>query len=201
MFTGLVETCGRLEAVTPIAEGARFAVCVPFAVEVSLGDSIAVNGCCLTVNGMDGDTVFFDILTQTMRITMLSTLNPGDRVNLERAMGGAGRFGGHFVMGHIDACGEIVSIEPIGQDHRLTVRIPEKYARYCIDKGSIAIDGISLTIAHIEGNLLEFWLIPHTFSETNLCDARPGKLVDIEVDMMAKYIEKLLAAREQPTTC
>lgn len=201
MFTGLVEICGRLEAVTPIEEGARFAVRVPFAREVSVGDSIAVNGCCLTVQDIQDTTVFFDILTQTMRVTMFHTLKPGDRVNLERAMGGNGRFGGHFVMGHVDACGEIVSIEPVGQDHRLTVRIPAEYARYCIDKGSIAIDGISLTIARIDGNLLEFWLIPHTFSETNLSEAQPGRLVNIEVDMMAKYIEKLLTAREQPTTC
>lgn len=201
MFTGLVETCGIIASISPIAEGARFAVRVPFAEEVSLGDSIAVNGCCLTVSDKDGDTAFFDILTQTMRVTMFRTLHPGDRVNLERAMGGSGRFGGHFVMGHVDACGEIVSLEPVGQDHRLTVRIPEDYARYCIDKGSIAIDGISLTIARIDGNLLEFWLIPHTFAETNLHDARPGKLANIEVDMMAKYIEKLLSARERPTTC
>lgn len=201
MFTGLVETCGHLEAVTPIAGGARFAVRVPFASEVSLGDSIAVNGCCLTVNERRGETLFFDILTQTMRVTMFRNLKPGDGVNLERAIGGAGRFGGHFVMGHVDACGEIVSIEPVGQDHQLLVRIPEEYARYCIDKGSIAINGISLTIANLNGNLLEFWLIPHTFAETNLRDAAPGKLVNIEVDMMAKYIEKLLVARGESTTC
>lgn len=201
MFTGLVETCGRIEAITPIAEGARFAVRVPFASEVALGDSVAVNGCCLTVNDIQGETLFFDILTQTMRVTMFRNLKPGDGVNLERAMGGTGRFGGHFVMGHVDACGEIVSIEPVGQDHQLFVRIPEEYAKYCIDKGSIAIDGISLTIANLNGNLLEFWLIPHTFAETNLRDAAPGKLVNIEVDMMAKYIEKLFAARGEPTTC
>ncbi len=201
MFTGLVESCGAIEAISPIAEGARFAVRVPFAPEVSVGDSIAVNGCCLTANDIRDNVVFFDILTQTMRVTMFRTLRPGDRVNLERAMGGSGRFGGHFVMGHVDACGEIVSIEPVGQDHRLTVRIPQEYAKYCIDKGSIAIDGISLTIARLKGDELEFWLIPHTFAETNLRDAAPGKLVNIEVDMMAKYIEKLLAARELPTTC
>ncbi|MCC8020705.1 MAG: riboflavin synthase [Akkermansiaceae bacterium] len=192
MFTGLVESVGSIVRILPIAEGARFTISIPFASEMSLGDSIAVNGCCLTVNSIENNLLSFDILTQTMRVTMFHDLRIGDRVNLERAMGGAARFGGHFVMGHVDTCGEVISIESVGQDHKLLIRIPEKYSKYCIDKGSIAIDGISLTIAHLDGCLLEFWLIPHTFTETNLHDTAPGRRVNVEVDMMAKYIEKLL---------
>lgn len=197
MFTGLVEKTGTIESITPIAEGARFTIAVPFAAEVNLGDSVAVNGCCLTVNAINGNLLSFDILTQTMRVTMFRDLKADDCVNLERAMNGTARFGGHFVTGHVDTCGEIVAIEPIGQDHKLTVRIPDEYAKYCIDKGSIALDGISLTIAKIEKNSLEFWLIPHTYSETNLHDAFSGKRINIEFDMMAKYIEKLMGSMAQ----
>ncbi len=197
MFTGLVEKTGSVENITPIAEGAQFTIAVPFADEVHLGDSVAVNGCCLTVNAINGNLLSFDILTQTMRVTMFRDLKEGDCVNLERAMNGSARFGGHFVTGHVDTCGEIVSIEPIGQDHKLIVRIPNEYAKYCIDKGSIALDGISLTIAKIEDNTLEFWLIPHTYAETNLHDAFTGKRINIEVDMMAKYIEKITVAMAQ----
>lgn len=197
MFTGLVECTGRIASMTPIAEGARYTLEIPFAAELALGDSVAVNGCCLTVDAVENGRVSFDLLTQTMRVTSLGTLREGDIVNLERAMKNSDRLGGHFVMGHVDACGEIAAIEPVGQDHKITVRIPEEYTRYCIDKGSIAIDGISLTIASISGNILEFWITPHTFARTNLCKAQPGTVVDIEVDMLAKYMEKLFAARAE----
>ena len=195
MFTGLVECTGRIASMTPIADGARYTLEIPFAAELALGDSVAVNGCCLTVDAVENDRVSFDLLTQTMRVTSLGTLHEGDIVNLERAMKNSDRLGGHFVMGHVDACGEIIAVEPVGQDHKITLRIPEEYTRYCIDKGSIAVDGISLTIASISGNILEFWITPHTFARTNLAQAHPGTVVDIEVDMLAKYMEKLFAAR------
>ncbi len=197
MFTGLVECTGRIATMTPIADGARYTLEIPFAAELALGDSVAVNGCCLTVDAIENDRVSFDILTQTMRVTSLGTLHEGDSVNLERAMKNSDRLGGHFVMGHVDACGEIIAVEPVGQDRKITVRIPEEYTRYCIDKGSISIDGISLTIAAISGNILEFWITPHTFARTNLSKAKPGTIVDIEVDMLAKYMEKLFAARTE----
>ncbi len=190
MFTGLVECTGKVRAITPIGEGARYTIEIPFAAELALGDSVAVNGCCLTVDRVEGDSVEFDLLTQTLRVTSLGQLKPGDCCNLERAMGGAGRFGGHFVMGHVDATGEVVSITPVGQDHMVRVRIPQQLARYTIDKGSIAIDGISLTIADITGeNELEFWITPHTWQRTNMHSYAPGRIVDIEVDMIAKYVE------------
>lgn len=196
MFTGLVECTGRVLELTPIEQGARYTLEIPFADELALGDSVAVNGCCLTVDRIVGKRVEFDLLTQTLRVTSLGQLKPGSICNLERAMGGSGRFGGHFVMGHVDTTGEVVSITPVGQDHCVRVRIPSEYTRYTIDKGSIAIDGISLTIANIiDGNILEFWITPHTWQRTNMHAYAPGTIVDIEVDMIAKYVEKMFAAR------
>lgn len=196
MFTGLVETTGTVEGFTPIDGGARLTLVIPFGKELSLGDSVAVNGCCLTADALDGERVSFDLLSQTLRVTSLGNLQPGGLVNLERAMSAMDRFGGHFVMGHVDNTGTVAALEPVGQDHRLEVRIPDELARYCIDKGSITIDGISLTIAKLNGSLLEFWITPHTFNRTNLQSAVPGRPVNLEVDMLAKYVEKLFAARE-----
>ncbi len=192
MFTGLVETTGSVNRILPIAGGARLTLDVPFSGELSLGDSVAVNGCCLTVDALDGHWVSFDLLSQTLKVTSLGFLKEGSIVNLERAMRASDRLGGHFVMGHVDTCGKVIALEPIGQDHRFEVEIPEEYMRYCIDKGSITIDGISLTIANIhEGNRLEFWITPHTFNRTNLQGMTVGDPVDIEVDMLAKYVERL----------
>lgn len=196
MFTGLVETTGTVEGFTPINGGARLTLIIPFGHELSLGDSVAVNGCCLTVDALDGERVSFDLLSQTLRVTSLGNLQPGGLVNLERAMSAMDRFGGHLVMGHVDNTGTVTSLEPVGQDHRLEVRIPDELARYCIDKGSITIDGISLTIANLNGSLLEFWITPHTFGRTNLQKAVAGQPVNLEVDMLAKYVEKLFTARE-----
>ncbi len=194
MFTGLVESIGTIRAVTPMGEGARYSIEIPFARELALGDSVAVNGCCLTVDrlGEDG-MVEFDLLTQTMRVTSLGQLRVGSICNLERAMGSGGRFGGHVVMGHVDATGEVLEVCPVGQDHRVRVRIPQHLTRYTIDKGSITVDGISLTIANkLEGNVLEFWITPHTWQATNMQTYAPGTIVDIEVDMMAKYVENFI---------
>ena len=140
MFTGLVETTGTVVGFTPIDGGARLTLDIPFGSELSLGDSVAVNGCCLTVDALDGNRVSFDLLSQTIRVTSLGNLKPGSLVNLERAMSAMDRFGGHFVMGHVDNTGTIAALEPVGQDHRLEVRIPDELARYCIDKGSIPDD-------------------------------------------------------------
>ena len=198
MFTGLVECTGTLRQATPIEGGARYTIEIPFAAELALGDSVAVNGCCLTVDKVSGTNVEFDLLTQTLRVTSLGQLKQGMICNLERAMGGNGRFGGHFVMGHVDTTGTVESLEPIGQDHMVRVRIPRDYMRYVIDKGSITIDGISLTVANIlEDNLLEFWITPHTWERTNLHALQAGMLVDIEVDMIAKYVEKMFGQRGQ----
>lgn len=190
MFTGLVECTGTVLRITPVAEGARYAITVPFASELALGDSVAVNGCCLTVDAVNGESVEFDLLTQTMRVTSLGQLKPGALCNLERAMGGGGRFGGHFVSGHIDTTGRVVSVTPIGQDHMVRIAIPGEYRRYVIDKGSICIDGVSLTVASIPAPCeLEFWITPHTWQRTIMHTYTLGTIVDIEVDMLAKYVE------------
>ena len=192
MFTGLVECTGKVLERTPVASGARYAVEIPFAAELALGDSVAVNGCCLTVDKIEGRRVEFDLLTQTLRVTSLGQLQPGSLCNLERAMGGNGRFGGHFVMGHVDTTASVISITPMGQDHMVRIRIPAPCMRYIIDKGSIAIDGVSLTVASIPAaDEIELWITPHTWQRTIMHTYAPGTIVDIEVDMIAKYVEKL----------
>lgn len=198
MFTGLVECTGRVRSCTAIAEGARYAIEIPFINELSPGDSVAVNGCCLTVDRMEDGCALFDLLTQTLRVTSLGLLKPGSLCNLERAMLADSRLGGHFVSGHIDTTGELVSVEAVGQDHVLRVRVPEETGlRYVIDKGSISLDGVSLTIAaiHRETLELEFWITPHTWQRTIMPDYSAGRRVNIEWDMMAKYIENYLAHR------
>ncbi len=196
MFTGLVECTGRILSRQAIADGARYQIEIPFAEELSLGDSVAVNGCCLTVDKLAGDAVEFDLLTQTLRVTSLGQLQVGDICNLERAMGGNGRFGGHFVMGHVDTTAELVGVTEVGQDKMLRVRIPTEYSRYTIDKGSICLDGISLTIANIfEAGELEFWITPHTWQRTNLHAMQIGQVMNIEVDMIAKYVEKMFQGK------
>ncbi len=192
MFTGIVECTGTVVKRTPVEKGARYTIQIPFAAELTLGDSVAVNGCCLTVDKVEGTNVEFDLLTQTMRVTSLGTLVEGSLCNLERAMMSNGRFGGHLVMGHVDCTGSITSITPVGQDHMVRIRIPEHLTRYTIDKGSITIDGVSLTIAAIhEGGELEFWITPHTWQRTIMHCYEVGSIVDIEVDMIAKYVEKM----------
>ncbi|MGN0837100.1 MAG: riboflavin synthase [Akkermansia sp.] len=196
MFTGLVECTGRVLEMKPVETGARAVIEIPFANELQLGDSVAVNGCCLTVDRIAEQRVEFDLLTQTLRVTSLGQLQAGALCNLERAMSGSGRFGGHFVMGHVDATGHVTDITPIGQDHRVSISIPPAYSRYTIDKGSITIDGVSLTIARKgDDGLLEFWITPHTWQRTIMHCYQIGSIVDIEVDMIAKYVENFFAAR------
>jgi riboflavin synthase len=153
---------------------------------------VAVNGCCLTVAGFAGDTVYFDVLAQTLRVTSLGKLSGGSVVNLERALRVGDRLGGHFVQGHVDAVGEILSLVESGQDHVLEISLPEEIHRLCVAKGSIAIDGISLTIAELKEASAVFWITPHTFSHTNLRDANAGDPVNLEADMLAKHVARLM---------
>lgn len=195
MFTGLVECTGRVRSCTPIADGARYTIEIPFAAELAAGDSVAVNGCCLTVDAIGEGCASFDLLTQTLRVTSLGALAPGSLCNLERAMLPTGRMGGHFVSGHVDTTGVVEELREVGQDHVLRVRVPrDPGLRYVIDKGSIALDGVSLTIANIlrEELLLEFWITPHTWQRTLMPMYAPGVRVNLEWDMMAKYIENYL---------
>lgn len=195
MFTGLVEALGTVVSLDAGKGQSRLALAIPFASELALGDSVAVNGCCLTVAAIDGDHIAFDLLAQTLDVTSLGALTVGMVVNLERAMKVGDRFGGHFVQGHVDAIGKICNIEARGQDHVVDVELPDAIARLCIDKGSLAVDGISLTIASLNGNLATFWITPHTWEHTNLHAAMMGQRVNLEADMLAKHVDSLLAAR------
>jgi len=195
MFTGLVEAVGTVVEIEAKGEQARLTLAIPFTSELALGDSVAINGCCLTVAEFSGGGVAFDLLAQTLRVTSLGGLAVGSTVNLERAMMAGARFGGHFVQGHVDGAGAIVRLEESGQDHILGISIPPELHRYCIDKGSLTIDGISLTIAELSGTTATFWITPHTWTHTHLAKAAMGQKVNLEVDMLAKYVEKLVSAR------
>lgn len=192
MFTGLVEATGTVRSIELRGDQACLVVAVPFAGELTDGESVAVNGCCLTVTESDENSASFDVLKQTLDVTSLGRLSKGSLVNLERAMRADGRFGGHFVQGHVDATGEILDFSEHGQDHRLEIALPEGIHRLCIDKGSLAIDGISLTIADLLEGSAVFWIIPHTIEMTNLQQAAKGKTVNLEADVIAKHVAKLV---------
>jgi len=194
MFTGLVEATGRVLTLTPQGEQARLELEIPFAKELALGDSVAVNGCCLTVAQLSetSDTVAFDLLMQTLKVTSLGQLKAQKVVNLERALAVGDRLGGHFVQGHVDDIGEIIDLSPRGQDYHLEVSLPETISALCLDKGSLCIDGISLTIAELQQNSAVFWITPHTFQATHLATAKVGQTINLEADLLAKYVKKLV---------
>ncbi len=195
MFTGIVEATGRVARLQTTADGGRLELSgVPFAGDLALGESVAVNGCCLTVVEATGGLVKFDLLQQTLRLTNLGDLAPNDAVNLERAMQAGGRFSGHFVQGHVDSTGTILAWEPHGQDYRLEVSVPPDLHRLIIPRASITIDGISLTAAEVGSASITAWITPHTRAVTNLSTATPGRRVNLETDMLAKYVEQLLDA-------
>ncbi|HTX66919.1 MAG TPA: riboflavin synthase [Opitutaceae bacterium] len=196
MFTGIVEEAGRVVAFRREPAAWKLVVAAERAGDsVAVGDSIAVNGCCLTVVDASGRELHFDVLEETRRLTNFAALRPGGLVNLERSLRFDGKVGGHFVTGHIDGVGTVEVFEPRGADHYLRVRGPAGSGRYLVHKGSVAIDGISLTIAEVDGEALAVWLIPHTIEVTNLRDKRVGDPVNLEFDLLGKYVEKLLAAR------
>lgn len=200
MFTGLVETTGRVVALNPSEGGAQLTLSAPaFAGEITIGESIAVNGCCLTVvKRMDGELIF-DLLAETLRLTNLGESKNGALVNLERALAASARLGGHFVSGHIDCTAEVLDFSPHGSDFRLEIELPPAFAQYVINKGSIAINGISLTIAEVRATSIVLWIIPHTREVTNLQNMQPGSRVNLEFDLLAKYLERaaLIAAARQ----
>ena len=195
MFTGLVEAVGSVVSLESKGEQARLLLEIPFAAELALGDSVAINGCCLTVADFPPGGVACELLAQTLRVTSLGGLDAGSIVNLERAMMVGDRFGGHFVQGHVDGTGTITRLEENGQDHILGVFLPPEIHRHCIDKGSLTVDGISLTIAELENEEAVFWITPHTWEHTHLHLAKIGQAVNLEVDLLAKYVDKLLEAR------
>jgi riboflavin synthase len=195
MFTGLVEATGEIIRVEPRQDGARLALRAPFAAGVTSGESIAVNGCCLTAVSLDAETIGFDLLRETLDRTNLGPLVPGSVVNLERALAASARLGGHFVQGHVDDTAEVVSFSQSGADWRLEVALPEPFARYVVHKGAIAIDGISLTVAELLDASFVCWIIPHTREVTNLRTRLDGERVNLEFDLLAKYVERIVGAR------
>lgn len=198
MFTGLIECTGTVLSLESRGDSARLTLNVgPLAAELTEGESLAVNGCCLTVTTWDvqAQTACFDILMQTLKVTSLGDLAPGKVVNLERAMSMSARFGGHFVQGHVDATVRILDWSAHGQDHRLEVELPEEFRGLVIPKGSICLDGISLTAAEVTATSVTCWIIPHTFQVTNLHGKSTGDRLNVEFDLLGKYVSNLMQAR------
>ena len=191
MFTGLIEAIGTVVSLIEKGAQAELVLDIPFGDQLSLGDSVAINGCCLTVASLE-DKVRFDLLAQTLKVTSLGNLQKGEKVNLERALAIGQRLGGHFVQGHVDSIGIITNLSPMGQDYRLEIALPAEVHTLCIDKGSLCIDGISLTIAELTLNSAIFWITPHTLKSTHLGEASVGQKVNLEADLLAKYVKKLL---------
>lgn len=194
MFTGIVEEVGRVASIEARETGARIRVACSKVLEDAFpGSSIAVNGVCLTaVDPVAGDGFSADLAPETLRRTNLGDLKAGSLVNLERPLAAGGRLSGHIVQGHVDAAGTLESLEALGSDNWwLRVRIPAELDRYLVYKGSICLDGISLTVAEIEGGVLSVTIIPHTIAHTNLRDKHPGDRINVECDILAKHVEKL----------
>ena len=193
MFTGLIEEIGNVLWIRATDRGTQLQIAAPHVAEnIRTGDSIAVNGCCLTVTARRADQITFDLLQETLDRTNLKTLRRDSPVNLERPLSGVASIGGHFVQGHIDGMARIVSFDAAGADYRLEIELPTEFAHYVADKGSIAINGISFTVAEVLPKSFAVWIIPHTKRSTNLTTAQSGDSVNIEFDILAKYVERML---------
>lgn len=198
MFTGIVECAGRVESIREGGKSTELRIREPrIARSMRKGGSLAVNGACLTVVGVRKGVMRFDVLNETLRRTNFGTLKTGSLVNLERAMRGDGRMDGHFVLGHVDARGRVRRYERERKDYVLEVEAPRSLMKYIIEKGSVAVDGISLTVAELGRDWFRIWIIPHTHKITNLATRRAGDYVNLEVDVLGKYVEKLLRIRRQ----
>ncbi len=200
MFTGIIEEVGSIRGLRSLSSGARIEIGASEALsDLTIGASIAVNGCCLTATSFDDSSFAADLSPETLEKTNLGGLRTGAAVNLERPLSPSGRLSGHFVLGHVDGVGELTALEQLGDGNwRLAVRAPADLARYLVYKGSVALDGISLTIAKIDSDTLEVALIPHTYERTNLNQRRPGDAINVECDMIAKHVDKLLSRVSPP---
>jgi riboflavin synthase len=196
MFTGIIEAIGTVQGLEARGEDTwRLQVESQLGPELSPGASLAVNGCCLTVTASKGRQLSFDLLAETAKRTNLGGVASGELINLERPMAANGRFDGHIVQGHVDCPAAIKSLESVGADHRLEIELPVEFARYVVFKGSITVDGISLTVAELLADRFAVWIIPHTWAETNLQQRQAGGRVNLEFDLVAKYVERLLGLR------
>jgi riboflavin synthase len=197
MFTGLVEEVGTVRRIVVDGERARLTIVAPMVTgELPLGASVAVDGCCVTATEIVDGTFGVDLMRETMRVTALGMLEEGARVNLERALRVGDRLGGHLVQGHVDGVGEVVAVEEVPGTRLVSIRIPSGLARYLVVKGSLCVAGVSLTIAALEDDVVTIGLIPHTLSMTNLEDLDVGDRVNLEVDVVAKYVERMLPGVE-----
>jgi riboflavin synthase len=201
MFTGIVEEAGVIEKITPTKKSIEMTVRANVAGRgVKIGDSVAVNGCCLTavkiLSRGKAKLIQFDLLQESWNRTNFQFAKPGAFVNLERSLRANGELGGHFVTGHVDGLGKIIRWERAGKDHVLDIAAPADVMRYVVFKGSIAVDGISLTVAGVDKKSFRIWIIPHTFEVTALRERKVGDAVNLEADLLGKYVEKFLAARK-----
>ncbi len=198
MFTGIVRELGRVAAREGGADGLRLVLDAPAtAATAGVGDSVSVNGVCLTVAAVGGGRLSFHTVPETLTRSTLGALAAGDQVNLEPAVRAGDPLGGHYVQGHVDAVGRVQSVEAEGEGLRVFVEAPDGVLRYCVEKGSIAVDGVSLTIAELADDAFAVALVPHTLEATALSTLVPGREVNLEADVLAKYVERLLRARER----
>ena len=198
MFTGIVEEVGSVGSLHTNDRGAKLELSAPrLGMEIQTGDSVAVNGCCLTATANHDGNLTFDLLQETLALTNLGALHPATPVNLERALPAQGRLGGHFVQGHIDCTVRVLGFEERGADCRLEVEMPNAFAHYAASKGSIALNGVSLTIAELLPASLVVWIIPLTRQQTNLESLQTGDILNVEFDIIAKYVERMLRRSDQ----
>jgi riboflavin synthase len=198
VFTGLVADLGMVAEVTATTDGVRLAIESPLAGELADGDSVAVNGVCLTAVGVDGGRFGADVMNETLRRSSLAEVEAGTRVNLELPLQAHARLGGHIVQGHVDGVGAIREARDDGFARVVTIAADPDLLRYVVEKGSIAVDGVSLTVARVDDSSFDVSLIPETLQRTNLGEARPGTPVNLEVDILAKYVEKLVRRDAEP---
>ncbi|MGA2302077.1 MAG: riboflavin synthase [Candidatus Acidiferrum sp.] len=196
MFTGIIEHLGTIDSLQLHADGGRLTIHAPSVTpHLAVANSIAVNGCCLTVVTMGDERFSADLSGETIRKTSFGELRPGMRINLEQPMTAGKEFGGHFVLGHVDTIGRVTRLEPEGENWWYGVEVPESFARYIVPQGSIAIDGISLTVARWHDRIAEIAIIPFTYEQTNVRDIKIGDAVNLEGDVLGKYVERYLEAR------
>ena len=197
MFTGIIAHVGTIESLSSGRSGGRITIHAPsVALSLAVSNSIAVNGCCLTIASLDKERFSADLSGETLAKTSFSTLKTGARVNLEQPLTAGKEFGGHFVLGHVDGVGHVAHLNPEGDNWWFGVQVPEDFARYIVPKGSITIDGISLTVARWHKGIVEVAVIPYTYEHTNLRDRKPGDAVNLEGDVLGKYVERYLEARK-----
>jgi riboflavin synthase len=198
MFSGIVEAIGTVGALTATGPGRRVRIVTALAAGMAVGDSLAVNGVCLTVVSAASGAVEADVGPETLRVTTMGSLRPGQRVNLERAVALGGRLGGHLVQGHVDSVATIAAVRPAAGSVWLTVAFPPALAPYVIPKGSVAVDGVSLTVANLDAATFDIQMVPYTVQATTLGERRPGETVNLECDMIGKYVVRMMELSRPP---